>query len=83
MAVVVKNLMAILITIAKGIKITQVVAANVVPPVKLTSRTLERLDKIQGSQLTRMSVEQRKETLFQQLDLSRLEGWSERNQAVA
>ena len=30
-AVVVKNLTAILITITKGIKVTQVVAANVVP----------------------------------------------------
>ena len=29
---IVKNLMAILITIAKGIKVTQVVAANAVAP---------------------------------------------------
>ena len=79
----VKNLMAILITIAKGIKVTQVVAANVVPPVKLTPETLERLDKIQGSQQMRISVEWRKETLFQQLDLSGLEGWSGGNQAAA
>ena len=82
-AVVVKNLMAILITIAKGIKVTQVVAKNIVPPVKLTPRTLERLGKIQGRQQMRMSVEWRKETLFQQLDLSGLEGWFEGNQAAA
>ena len=31
-AVVLKNLMTILITITKGIKVTQVVAVNVVPP---------------------------------------------------
>ena len=31
----VKNMMAILITIAKGIQVTKVVAANVVPPVEL------------------------------------------------
>ena len=43
-----ENLMAILIT--KGIKVIQVVAVNVVPPVKLTPRTLEKLDKIQGIQ---------------------------------
>ena len=78
-----ENLMAILITIAKGVKVAQVVAANVVSPVKLTPRSLERLDKIQGSQQMRMSVEWRKETLFQQLDLSGLEGWSEGNQAAA
>ena len=82
-AVVVKNLIAILVTIAMGIKISHVVAANVVPSVKLTPRTLERLDKIQGSQLMRMSVKWRRETLFQQLDLSGFEGWSERNQAAA
>ena len=35
--VIVKNLMATSITIAKGIKVTQVVAASVVPPVKLAS----------------------------------------------
>ena len=55
-AVVVKNPMAILITITKGIKVTQVVAANVVTTVRLMPRILERLDKIQGSQQMRMSV---------------------------
>ena len=64
--------MAIPITIAKSIQVTQLVATNVVPPVKLTPRTLERLDKIQGSQQMRISVEWRKETLLQQLDLSGL-----------
>ena len=78
----VKKLTAILITITKGIKVSQLVAANAVPPVKLTPGTLERLDKIQGTQQMRMSVEQREETLFQQLDLSGLEGWSEGNQAA-
>ena len=53
-AVMVKNLTGILITVTKGIKVTQVVAVNVVPPMKLTPGTLERLDKIQGSQQTRM-----------------------------
>ena len=64
--------MVILITISKGVKVAQVVAANAVPPVKLTPRTLEQLEKIQGSQWMRMSVEWRKETLLQQLDLSGL-----------
>ena len=45
-----KNLMAILITIAKGVEIAQVVAENVVPPVEIVPRTLERLDEIQGIQ---------------------------------
>ena len=80
--VVVKNMMAIPITIAKGIKVIQVVAANAVPPVELAARTLEELDKVQGIQLTKMSVERRKEVLLQQLDLSGLEGWSEANQVA-
>ena len=79
----VKNLTATLITIAKGIKVTQVVAANMVPQVDIVSGTLKKLDKIQVIQQTRMSVEWRKEMLFQQLELSGLEGWSDKNQAAA
>ena len=67
-AVVVKNLMAILITITKGVKVTQVVAANMVHLVEVAPRTLEKLDEIQGIQQTRMWVEWRTEVLFQQLD---------------
>ena len=74
-AVVVKNLMAVPVTIAKGIKVTQVVAANAVPQVEVAPGTLEELDKVQGIQWTKMLGE-RREVLFQQLDLSGLEGWS-------
>ena len=56
-AVIVKILMAILITIAKGVKVTQVVAVNAVPKVEVAPRTLEKLDELQGIQHTRMSVE--------------------------
>ena len=38
--------------------------------------TLEKLDEMQGVWQTKMSIELRKETLLQQLDLSGLEGWS-------
>ena len=58
-ALVVKNLMATWITIAEGVKVTQVVAANAVPPVEVTPGTLEKLDKLQGIQHTRVMVEQR------------------------
>ena len=47
---IVKNLMVTSITFAKGIKVTQVVAANVEPPVKEAPYTLEKLDEIQGIQ---------------------------------
>ena len=63
-AVLVQNLLAIPITITKGVKVTQVVAANVVPPVEVTPNTLEKLDEIQGIQWTKMMVEQRKKLLF-------------------
>ena len=43
-AVVVKNLTATLITLTKGVKVTQVVAANVAPPVEVVPGTLEQLD---------------------------------------
>ena len=81
-AVIVKNLMATPITIAKGIKVAQVVATNAMPQVELAPRTLEKLDEMQGIQQTSMSVEWRRNVLFQQLDLSGLEGWSNENQAA-
>ena len=55
---------------------------NAIPWVEISAGLLERLDKMQGIQMSKMSVEQRKETLFQQLDLSGLEGWSPQNQAA-
>ena len=53
---VVKNLAAILITIVNGIKVTQVIAVNVVPPVELASGTLGELNVFQGIQWTRILV---------------------------
>ena len=77
--VVVENLMAFLITIAKVVKVTEVVAANAVPKVEVAPKTLAKLDEMQGIQWTRMSVEGRREELFQQLELSGLEGLSNEN----
>ena len=59
-AVVIKNQTAAPITIGKGIKVAQVVAANRVPPVEDMPRTLEKLDEMQGIQWTEMSIAQRK-----------------------
>ena len=61
----------------------KLVAMNAVPQVEVVPETLEKLDEIQGIQQIKMSVEQRKEMLFQQLELSDLEGWSDKNQAAA
>ena len=81
-AVVVKNLMAIPITVAKSIKVAQVATPNVVPPMEMVPGTLEALDKMQGIQQTKMLVERRKEVLLQQLDLSNLKGSSGANQVT-
>ena len=55
---------------------------NAVPQAEVGCRTLEELDEVQGIQQTKMSVEWGEEVLFQQLELSGLEGWSEGNQAA-
>ena len=80
---VVENLTATLINIGKGVKVAQVIAANLVPPVEVTPNTLEKLDEIQGIQQTRMMVEQKQKLLIQQLALSGLDKWSGRSQAAA
>ena len=74
--------MAIPITTTKGVKVTQVVAANMLPHVELAPRSLEKLGEVQGIQQTKMSVERKKEVLPQQLDLSGLDRWSEANQVA-
>ena len=81
--VVVKNLTAVPVTIAKGFKSTQVIAANAIPQVGVLPGMLEKLKEMQGVQRAKMSVEHRKEALFQQLDLSGHERWSARNWAAA
>ena len=81
-AVIVKNLTAAPITIAKGVKVAWVVAVNDIPKVGVAPETLEKLHEMQGIQRAKMSAEQRKEVLFQQLDLSGLEGWSPKNWAA-
>ena len=81
--VMVKNLTATLITIVVGIRITWVIATNAIPQLGVSPGTLEKLDKMQGIQRAKISVKERKEVLFQQLDLSGLEGWSTENWATA
>ena len=82
-AIVIKNQTAVPITIGNGIKVTWVVAVNRGPPADVMPRTLEKLDKMQGIQWTKMSIEWKKEMLLPQLDLSGLEGWSGANHTYA
>ena len=69
-AIVIKNQTAVPIIISKGIKFAWVVDINNISFVEVMPGTLETLDKMQGIQWTKMSTEQRKEMLLQQLDLS-------------
>ena len=64
-AAMVKNLTSNLITIAKGVRIAQVVAVNAIPQVGVLPGMLEKLDEMQGIQRAMVSGEQRKEVLFQ------------------
>ena len=80
--VLVKNLTTAPITITKGLNIAQVIAVNAIPQVGVTPGTVEKLNEMQGIQKVNMSVEQRKEALFQQLHLSGLEGCSSQYQAT-
>ena len=57
-------------------------AVNAIPQEWIVPGTLEKLEEMQGVQRTKMSVQQRREVLFQQLDLSGMEGWSPKNQAA-
>ena len=75
--------MALPMTITKSVKVAQVVAVNAVSPLEVMPRTLEELDMVQGIQQTKMSVERRREVIFQELDSSGLEGWSEANQVAS
>ena len=59
-AILIKNQTAVLIIIGKGVKVTQVVTVNKVPPVEVMPGTLEKLDEMQGIWWTRMSIEHRK-----------------------
>ena len=46
--IVIKNQTVVLIIIGKGVKVTQELAANKVPPVEVMPGTMEKLDKMQG-----------------------------------
>ena len=64
-AIVIKTQTAVLIIIGKGVKVTQVIAVNRVPPIGVMPGTLKKLDEMQGIQQTKISTEQRKEMLLQ------------------
>ena len=63
-AIVIKNHMAVPITISKGVKVAWVVVANRVPPVKDMHGTLEKLDEMQGIQWPRCLLSRERQWSF-------------------
>ena len=83
--VVVRNLTAIPILLKMNTPLATLVAANVVPNAQVLPGTVEQLNTTQGIQMGRpkMTVEQWREVLFEQLDLSSLDSWTPKSMAVA
>ena len=54
--VIMKNLTAALITIAKGVRIAWVIAANDIPQVEVSPGMLEKLDEMQGIQRAKIQL---------------------------
>ena len=83
-AVVVRNLTATHITLKMNAPLARVVAANAVPNAQLLLVMIEQLGTTQEIQTGRlkMTVEQQREALFEQLDLSSLDCWSPKSRVV-
>ena len=85
MPVVVRNMTATPITLKKNTAVAGVVAPYAVSNIQVLPGTVEQLDAAQGIQMgrTKMTVEQQKEALFEQLDLNSLDSWTPSSRAVA
>ena len=83
--VVVRNLTVTPITLKKNAEVARVVAANAVLNAQVQSGMVEELDATQGIQMGRlkMTVEQRRVALFEQLDLSSLDSWMAKSRVAA
>ena len=74
-AIIVRNSMAYPRTLKKKIPVAIVVAANQVPEPQMWPGMIDTLDKAQGIQTQKLTTEQRKEKLFEKLELSGLGSW--------
>ena len=83
--VVVRNMTATPIMLKKNTPVARVVANNAVPNAQVLLGMVKQLDAAQGNQMGRpkMTVEQQKDGLFEQLDLSSLNSWTPKSRAVA
>ena len=74
-AIVVRNSKAYPQTLRKKIPVARAVAATWVPEPPMWTSMIEALDEAQGLQMPKLTMKQRQEKLFEELDLSRLKSW--------
>ena len=74
-AVVVRNSMAYHKTLRKKTPVARAVAVTWVPELPMQTDVMEALDGAQGFQAPGLTMKQRQEKLFEELDLSGLESW--------
>ena len=74
-AVVVRNSMAYPQSLRKKTPVVRAVVATWVPEPPMWTGMMEALDKAQGLQTPKLTMKQRQEKLFEELDLSGLESW--------
>ena len=73
--VVVRNSMGYSHTLRKKITVPRTVAGTWVPEPPVWTGVIEALDEAQGPQMSKLTVKQQQEKLFEKLDLSRLDSW--------
>ena len=77
-AMVVRNSMAYPPTLRKKTPVVRAVMVKWVPDPPMQTSVMEALDEAQGSQAPRLTMKQRQEKLFEELDLSGLESWPQK-----
>ena len=73
--IVVRNSMAYPKTLKKKTPVVRAVVATWVPEPPMWTAMIEALDEAQGLQMPKLTVKQRQDKLFKELDLSGLESW--------
>ena len=71
------------VVIQKGTPVGRVVAANAILEKVILPGTLEVLDKSKTNEAQQLSIKEKREKLFEKLDLSGLESWMPENKEKA
>ena len=73
--IIVRNSMVYPQTLRKKIPVAKLVVATQMPEPPMQTDMIEALDEAQGLHMPKLTVKQRQEKLFEELDLSGLESW--------